>query len=179
MLLEPKSYEVENNAITEIVNENLISNNKFNNLFPFTIPMNYQIKINQNYNETIPSSTFYESFTQTSYYERQEINTNLNELGIHYIIVYNNYNGNNKSNSTHTSYSLPSFGKFSLAIGKVEDFSVLDFFVVIPYSWVNVKLFFNDYLSLTAGVTFLSYWLLFCRLYSSYEGKKFLVLRYS
>ena len=53
MLLEQKSYEVENNVTIDIVSENLISNIKINNLFPFTILMNYQIMINQNYNETI------------------------------------------------------------------------------------------------------------------------------
>lgn len=44
------------------------------------------------------------------------------------------------------------FGKFSLAVGKVEDFSILDLLVLIPYSWINVKLFSNDYWSLMLGI---------------------------
>lgn len=153
MLLEPKPYAVKDNNITDIVNDNSISINNNNNPFPFGIPTNYQIMINQGYNNTLsPSSTFYEPFTQTSYWERQEINANLNKLGMHYVVVYDNYNDNNSGNNTRIQSSMPEFGKFSLAVGKVEDFSILDFFVLVPYSWINVKLFFNDYMSLTLGV---------------------------
>jgi hypothetical protein len=119
-----------------------------NSTFPFGVPTNYQIMTNQNYNGILPSSTIYEPFTQTSYWERQEINVNLTKLGTYYIVVYNNYSDNN----IHNQNNQPQFGKYSLAVGNVEDFSILDFFILIPYSWINVKLFFGDYLSLTLGV---------------------------
>jgi len=106
--------------------------------------------INEDYNDSLPSSTTYEPFTQTSYWERQEINSKLNKLGTYYIIVYNSQN--NLSNNTLDQNNIPKFGKFSLAVGKVEDFSILDLLVLIPYSWLNVKLFFNDYWSLMLGI---------------------------
>lgn len=149
VLLEPKPHvDKGNNIINSDYNTN--SNNNNNNPFPFGIPTNYQIMINQDYNDTLPSSTFYEPFTQTSYWERQEIIANLIKLGTYYIVVYNE---NNSGNNVHTQKSPVDFGKFSLAVGKVEDFSILDFLVLIPYSWINVKLFFNDYLSLALGVS--------------------------
>jgi hypothetical protein len=147
MLLEPKPHVDKDN---NIINSDYSTNNNNNNSFPFGIPTNYQIMINQDYNDTLPSSTFYEPFTQTSYWERQEINANLNKLGTYYIVVYNE---NNSGDNVHTQNSSVVFGKFSLAVGKVEDFSILDFLVLIPYSWINVKLFFNDYLSLALGVS--------------------------
>ena len=149
MLLEPKPHvDKGNNIINSDYNTD--NNNNNNNSFPLGIPTNYQSIINQDYNDTLPSSTFYEPFTQTSYWERQEVNAKLNKLGTYYIVVYN---GNNSGNNVHTQNSLVDFGKFSLAVGKVEDFSILDFLVLIPYSWINVKLFFNDYLSLAFGVS--------------------------
>lgn len=152
ILLEPKSNWIVDDSITNIINDNKsISSNNVNNAFPFGIPTNYQIMINQNYNDSLPSSTTYEPFTQTSYWQRQEINSKLNKLGTYYIVVYNSYE--NSDSGIQQQTSLSKFGKFSLAVGKVEDFSILDLFVLIPYSWINVKLFFNDYWSLTLGVT--------------------------
>ena len=155
MLLEPKSYKVGDNNISSVIKDNnLMLSNNTNNPLPFGIPTNYQIIINQDYNETLPSSTFYEPFTQTSYWERQEINTNLNKLGTYYIVVFNNYDNDITSGNNVSNYKdKPELGKFSLAVGKIEDFSILDLFILIPYSWMNVKLFFNDYLSLTLGVS--------------------------
>ena len=33
-------------------------------------------------------------------------------------------------------------------MGETEDFSIQDYLVLLPYSWIKVKLFFNDYLSI-------------------------------
>lgn len=103
--------------------------------------------INQNYNNSLSSSnTFYEPFTQSTYWEGAEINTNLSKLRTYYIAVYNSPNNDNQTN-------LPVFGKYGLAVGNVDDFSILDLFMLHPYSWINVNLFFNDYFSLTIGIT--------------------------
>ena len=151
ILLEPKSYAVKDNGNTIVIKDNKSSSSSnVHDTFPFGIPTNYQIMINKDYNATLPSPTIYEPFTQTSYWERQEINSKLDKLGTYYIIVYNSYD--NSDNNIQQQNSTK-FGKFSLAVGKVEDFSILDLFVLIPYSWINVKLFFNDYWSLIVGVT--------------------------
>jgi hypothetical protein len=104
------------------------------NQVPFKIPPGYQVLINSPYEGPIPSPIFYERFTQTSYWERQEVKTRLNGTGTHYVVVFNAFDNPN--------------GKFSLAVGEKEDFALLDFFTLLPYSWVKVKLFFNDYLSI-------------------------------
>ncbi len=38
-------------------------------------------------------------------------------------------------------------GKYSLAIGIIEDFSGGDFFTILPKAWFDTKLFVNDYAS--------------------------------
>jgi hypothetical protein len=152
ILLEPKSYEVKDDDTTNVISNNkLISNNNVNDTFPFGIPTNYQVLINKNYEDTLPSPTIYEPFTQTSYWERQEINSKLDKLGTYYIVVYNSYD--NSDNNLQQKTSISKFGKFSLAVGKVEDFSISDLLILIPYSWINVKLFFNDYWSMILGIT--------------------------
>jgi len=39
-------------------------------------------------------------------------------------------------------------GKYSLAIGTIEDFSGSDFFSVLPKAWFDTKIFVNDYTSI-------------------------------
>ena len=39
-------------------------------------------------------------------------------------------------------------GKYSLAIGTIEDFSGYDFFTVLPKAWFDTKIFVNDFLSI-------------------------------
>lgn len=144
ILLEPNSYTVDDNAITNVINDNKsTSSNNINYTLPFGIPTNYQILINKTYNDTLPSPTIYEPFTQLSYWERQEINSKLDKLGTYYVVVYNSYD--DSDNNTQQQNSTIKFGKFSLAVGKIEDFSISDLLVLIPYSWISVKLFFNDY----------------------------------
>ncbi len=152
ILLEPNSNGVINDRITNVMNDNKsFSSNNVNDVFPFGIPTNYQVMVDQKYNGSLPSYTTYEPFTQTSYWERQEINSKLDKLGTYYIVVYNSYDNSDNGVERQTSFS--EFGKFSLAVGKIEDFSIVDLLVLIPYSWISVKLFFNDYWSLILGVT--------------------------
>jgi len=46
-------------------------------------------------------------------------------------------------------------GKYSIAIGTIEDFSLVDFFTILPTAWVDTKLFFEDYASLAIFFTVL------------------------
>ncbi len=101
---------------------------------PFTVPTGMRAIV-VDYNGPIPSSEFYEPFTQTSYWERQEIIINsLPSPGTYYLVVFD------KS-------LMQEAGKYTLAIGEIEDFSPLDFFTIIPFAWLDTKLFFEDYVS--------------------------------
>jgi hypothetical protein len=86
------------------------------------------------YNGIIPSKEFYEPFGQTTYWERQEIQISIPEDGTYYIMVFD-------------SQGFP--GKYSLAVGTIEDFSMTDFFTVLPSAWFETKLFYGDYFSLS------------------------------
>ena len=90
-----------------------------------------------NYDEDIPSKEFYEPFGQASYWERQEINLEIPETGTYYLMVYDIQGLD---------------GKYSLAIGKIEDFSFIDFFTILPKAWFDTKIFFEDYFSV--GIVF-------------------------
>ena len=46
-------------------------------------------------------------------------------------------------------------GKYSLAIGTIEDFSGADFFTILPKAWFDTKIFVNDYSSLAIGISIL------------------------
>ena len=125
-------------------------NNKSNSNIPFELPQGFQILKQTDYNGTIPSPTFYEPFTQTSYWERQEMRLQLPSLGTYYVIVSDNNSDDDNSINE---------GKFSLAVGETEDFSLQDYLILLPYSWIKLKLFFGDYLSVFAaviGVAFLT-----------------------
>ena len=39
-------------------------------------------------------------------------------------------------------------GKYSLAVGTIEDFSGGDFFTILPKAWFDTKIFVNDYASI-------------------------------
>lgn len=86
------------------------------------------------YNGVIPSKEFYEPFGQTTYWERQEIKISIPEDGTYYIIVFD-------------SQGFP--GKYSLAVGTIEDFSMTDFFTVLPSAWFETKIFYGDYFSIS------------------------------
>jgi len=110
---------------------------------PFTLPRG-MTAIVVDYDGPIPSSEFYEPFTQTSYWERQEIIINsLPSPGTYYLVVFD------KS-------LMREVGKYSLAIGEIEDFSALDFFTIIPSAWLDTKLFFEDYVSPIIAISLLT-----------------------
>ena len=77
-----------------------------------------------------PSKEFYEPFGQVTYWERQETNFEIPQDGKYFIIVLDEKNQK---------------GKYSLAVGTIEDFSALDFFTILPMAWIETKLFVNDY----------------------------------
>ena len=45
--------------------------------------------------------------------------------------------------------------KYTLAVGEIEDFSLLDFFTIIPTAWLDTKFFFEDYASPTIAISLL------------------------
>jgi hypothetical protein len=109
---------------------------------PFSLPPGMQ-EIVVDYGGPIPSGEFYEPFTQTSYWERQEIIVNsLPSDGTYYLVVFD------KSLKQEV-------GKYTLAVGEIEDFSLLDFFTIIPSAWLNTKLFFEDYITPIIAITLL------------------------
>ena len=85
------------------------------------------------YEGTFPGNEFYEPFGQVTYWERQEIRTELPFDGTYFIVVMDEKNQK---------------GKYSLAIGTIEDFSGGDLFVILPKAWFDTKLFVNDYFSI-------------------------------
>ncbi len=85
------------------------------------------------YEGEYPGKEFYEPFGQVTYWERQEIKTEIPGDGKYYIIVMDERNQS---------------GKYSLAVGTIEDFSGGDFFTVLPKAWFDTKIFVNDYTSI-------------------------------
>jgi hypothetical protein len=85
------------------------------------------------YEGEFPGNEFYEPFGQVAYWERQELKTEIPADGKYFIVVMDEKNQS---------------GKYSLAIGTIEDFSGADFFTILPKAWVDTKLFVNDYVSL-------------------------------
>jgi hypothetical protein len=109
---------------------------------PFAIPRGMRAIV-VDYNGPIPSSEFYEPFTQTSYWERQEIVINsLPSVGTYYLVVFDRS-------------LVQDEGKYTLAVGEIEDFSLLDFFTIIPSAWLDTKFFFEDYASPTIAISLL------------------------
>ena len=92
------------------------------------------------YEGDYPGNEFYEPFGQVTYWERQEVNTIIPEDGQYFILVLDEKNQS---------------GKYSLAIGTIEDFSGADFFTILPKAWFDTKLFVNDYSSLAIGILIL------------------------
>jgi len=83
-----------------------------------------------NYEKNFPGVEFYEPFGQITYWERQELNTEIPTDGTYYLVVMDEKNQS---------------GKYSLAIGTIEDFSLVDFFTILPKAWIDTKIFVNDY----------------------------------
>ncbi len=82
------------------------------------------------YEGDYPGKEFYEPFGQVTYWERQEVNVKIPHDGKYFLIVTDEKNQS---------------GKYSLAIGTIEDFSGLDFITILPKAWFDTKIFVNDY----------------------------------
>lgn len=85
------------------------------------------------YEGKFPGNEFYEPFGQVTYWERQEIRTEIPSDGQYFILVIDEKNQN---------------GKYSLAVGTIEDFSGGDLITILPKVWIDTKLFVNDYISI-------------------------------
>lgn len=101
---------------------------------PFDIPQGYGV-INVPY-PTDYTNEFYEKFTQTTYLKAQSINGIIEKDGKYIIGVYSTTKG----------------GKYTLAIGKKEDFGFKDI-LTFPYIYFKVKYFFNPVITLLCLAT--------------------------
>ena len=90
------------------------------------------------YEGNFPGNEFYEPFGQVTYWERQEVRTQIPSDGKYFIVVMDEKNQE---------------GKYSLAVGTIEDFSGENIFTMLPKAWFDTKLFVDDYLSI--GILFL------------------------
>ena len=97
--------------------------------FAYPLPEGYTAYV-FDYTGQIPSSEFYEPFGQVTYWERQEIDLQLEAPGTYYVVVFDK-NG--------------SSGKLALAIGYIEDFSGSDFTTVLPAAWLESRYFSEDF----------------------------------
>ena len=97
--------------------------------FDYPIPDGYDAYV-FDYNGPIPSKEFYEPFRQVTYWERQEIDLEIEAPGTYYMAVFD------KNGAT---------GKLAVAIGYVEDFSGNDFVTVLPNAWLESRYFSEDY----------------------------------
>ena len=93
-----------------------------------------------NYEKNFPGDEFYEPFGQITYWERQELKTEIPVDGTYFLVVMDEKNQS---------------GKYSLAIGTIEDFSLVDFFTILPKAWIDTKLFVNDYNSIILSILIL------------------------
>ena len=89
------------------------------------------------YENGFPGNEFYEPFGQVTYWERQELRTEIPQDGTYFIVVTDEKNQS---------------GKYSLAVGEIEDFSGEDMFTLLPKAWLDTKLFVNDYLSIAIAL---------------------------
>ena len=100
-----------------------------NRNFDYPLPEGYTAYV-FDYMGPIPSTEFYEPFGQVTYWERQEIDLQLEAPGTYYVVVFDK-NG--------------SSGKLALAIGYIEDFSGSDFTTVLPAAWLESRYFSEDF----------------------------------
>jgi hypothetical protein len=93
------------------------------------------------YDRSGSSTIFFEPFTQTSYLIRQELMINhLPSSGTYELIVFDASPGNEVG------------GKYVLAVGETESFSMVDFFTTLPAAWFQTKLYFEDYVSIALAI---------------------------
>jgi hypothetical protein len=108
--------------------------------FDYYIPEGYDAYV-FDYNGQIPSKEFYEPFGQITYWERQEIDLEIEAPGTYYLAVFDK-----------TGYN----GKLALAIGYVEDFSGNDFLTVLPNAWLESRYFSEDFTPLVIFIGIIS-----------------------
>ena len=89
------------------------------------------------YDGGFPGREFYEPFGQVTYWERQEVKATLTTEGKYFVMVLDEKN---------------QAGKYSLAIGTIEDFSGADLLTILPTAWLETKLFVGDYASVAISV---------------------------
>ena len=111
-----------------------------NKNFDYPIPEGYDVYV-FDYNGPIPSKEFYEPFGQITYWERQEIDLEIEAPGTYYMAVFDK-NG--------------SSGKLALAIGYIEDFSGNDFVTVLPNAWLESRYFSEDFTPLVIFIGIVS-----------------------
>ena len=87
---------------------------------------------------------FYEPFTQTSYWKKQELVARIPRDGQYFLVVY-----------VRNPQDLIESSKFTLAVGEKEDFKPLDYVTTLPLAWIKTKLFFEDYFSIFLVVVIL------------------------
>jgi|TARA_B100001750_G_scaffold248562_1_gene281193 hypothetical protein len=114
-------------AFLEVVDELRVVDTNKN--FDYRILEGYDAYV-FDYTGKIPSKEFYEPFGQVTYWERQEIDVELEAPGTYYLAVFD------KKGDT---------GKLALAIGYVEDFSGDDFLTVLPNAWIESRYFSEDF----------------------------------
>ena len=108
----------------------ILNTNEKNTSIPFGLPEGYT-GIVFDYDGKFSNNVSYEPFTQVNYWERQEIRIDSVNPGTYYLAVFD------------TSEN----GKFTLAVGEVEDFSKANFFDSFVRAWFETKIFFEDYLT--------------------------------
>ena len=102
---------------------------------PFGLPDGYQAIV-FDYDGKPTANVFYEPFTQVNYWERQEIRSESMNPGTYYLAVFDTTEN----------------GKFTLAVGEIEDFSDANFFDSFIRAWFETKIFFNDYLTAAISI---------------------------
>ena len=125
-------------AFLELVDDLKVLNTDKN--FDYHIPEGYDAYV-FDYNDQIPSKEFYEPFGQITYWERQEIDLEIEAPGTYYLAVFDKTGSN---------------GKLALAIGYVEDFSGNDFVTVLPNAWLESRYFSEDFMPLVIFIGIIS-----------------------
>jgi hypothetical protein len=130
------------------VSTSIVSTSRFADIvgnaadFPKPTDPHYgMINLSYKKQDGMPPQSFYEPFTQTSYWTRQEFRALIPSDGQYFLAVYVSDLDDLRGNS-----------KFTLAVGEIEDFKPVDYFTTLPLAWIKTKMFFEDYLSVSAAI---------------------------
>ena len=118
--------------ISERQNIGLINLRSYENNtdFPFELSEKFNAIV-FDYAGEFPGRVSYEPFTQVNYWERQKIWIEIINPGTYYLAVFD----------------ISENGKFTLAVGEIEDFRNANFFDSFVRAWFETKIFFEDYLT--------------------------------